>query len=166
MIDYDKRLSAANKIAKREGLPLIEFNDPTPDDGVVTRHDEVRCGHCEQRIKTGGKTYSRRVSHEYDEWESYCSQACANGYNRAGLWTDFIERMGWTLYHSESFNLPLEAKLFWALPNERDWNSGEPEVLIAREGDERWEADKKWAEALAAEVACAMRQRKVIKEAA
>ncbi|WP_431860249.1 hypothetical protein [Azospirillum sp.] len=148
-IDYVRRLQFANQVAERFGLPLVTFSEPGADAFVTEEGDECTCGGCEQELPAGRNTYSKRVSYEYDEWETYCSPACANGANHVGLWTDFLERMGWTVYHAEN-ERRRNGPYRWALMPWVDVDSPEHNKIIAREGDARWFADAARARVLAA----------------
>jgi len=139
-----RRLSIANAVALANGLPVIETKTETqaewtPDD------NESKCPGCNNIMRRYHPIFGLRSSYECDEWEFYCSPACVDGHSNAGKITDFLERMGWTLYWDNP-----NGDMVWAYIPDNDPDNGM--TVKAVEGSEQWHIDKTTADRLAAEV--------------
>ena len=138
-----QRFEAANMVALQQGLPALQCDGG--EECEFTADDDSDCPGCNRPFRFGAKLWGCQISYEYDEWEYYCSPACASGINQPGSVTDFLERMGWTNWWLTRAD---EERPQWTLV-ERVGGSERP---IAHEGSERWVLDNKQARLLAAVV--------------
>lgn len=135
------RFRLANEVAKRHGLECVQAHEGQLSD--YPSEGETTCEECSFEIPEGREVWMRRVSYEYDEWESYCSQACASRLGHCGNRADFLERMGWMLTPNSMESI----EWVWAYVPDTDSFRKE-----GHEGDARWQVDVERADQLAAEV--------------